>query len=207
MDKEFPFEKWALEDEYTQEDIIEVIAESLIQFLSSLKGRVIPSVLYDVVMKGGQSGAEKVLESLPTAASSVHANVFIYLTGFISEMISTLTPPLNQKSDKEIEAGLAGDRKSLSQNTPSTSIKSNPRGILLKQKLAAVFSEVMVDKPLSAPPALGRNSLTSGKIGEVASGGRNRDSVLSIVSNAGGGALKRSDDEKKREFLVHFLQF
>ncbi|KAI5806447.1 Endonuclease/exonuclease/phosphatase [Peziza echinospora] len=216
MDKEFPFDKWALEDGYTQEDIIEVIAESLIQFLSSLKGRVIPSVLYDVVMKGGQSGAEKVLESLPTAASSVHANVFIYLTGFISEMISTLTPPVNNsKSDKEIEAGLAGDRKSLSQNTnpsTSTSIKSNPRSILLKQKLAAVFSEVMVDKPLSAaPPALGRNSLTSGKIGEVASGGRNRDSVLSIVSSAsgvvGGAASRRSDDEKKREFLVHFLQF
>ncbi|KAJ6263928.1 NADH kinase [Drechslerella dactyloides] len=89
---------WAWEEVdrkgYSEEDKCEVMAECLLDWLGYLKNGVIPTSLYGEVVKGvgGKAGADKILDMLPTAAPPVHTNVFIYLTGFVSEVISLLSP-------------------------------------------------------------------------------------------------------------------
>ncbi|KAF8469095.1 Endonuclease/exonuclease/phosphatase [Kalaharituber pfeilii] len=200
QDKEFEFEKWSMEDGYTMEDIVEVTAECLTGFLESLKGRVIPKGLYEMVMKGGAGGskeAEKVLEALPTSASPIHANVFIYLTGFISEMLATLSPsspipptPLTRTSTTDT---VASSKSSTNPSNRSSMIKSTARHALLKQRLAGHFAEVMMYKP---PPVTSEKGKTAG----------NRDSMLLGRTNTV-IREKKGDEERRRAFLVHFLQF
>lgn len=196
QDKELEVEKWEQEG-YTAEDIVEVAAECLLGFLGSLDGRVIPQNLYEVVIKGGAGGTkewENVLESLPSSASPIHANVFIYLTGFVSEMfgiLSTNNPeptPLTRSATTDTVASTT------SKSNRSSIIKTNVRQILLKQRLAGIFAEVMVYRP---PPA----------VLEKDAGPPNRQSVVGAVEGTGALREKKGDEERRRAFLVHFVQF
>lgn len=208
QDMEFEIDKWVEENGYTAEDITEVAAECLLGFLGSLDGRVVPESLYETVMKAGGGGATKeaekvirqvpiyqpyyiiftnmqVLESLPSSASPIHANVFVYLTGFISEMFAILsTPnldslPLTRSATTDTVSSAA----SKVGNKPSAT-KVNARQALLKQRLAGIFAEVMMDKP---PPLVPDKSKSTGGV-------------------AGGWREKKGDEERRRAVLVHFLR-
>jgi len=133
----------------------------------------------------------QVLESLPTSASPIHANVFIYLTGFVSEMLVTLStnspePTPLTRSDTAASTASKSNRSSI--------IKTNARHVLLKQRLAGMFAEVMIYKPPSV-------------VTEQGTGAPNRQSVIGAVGGAGALRGKKGDEEKRRAFLVHFVHF
>jgi len=81
-----------------------------------------------------------------------------------------------------------------SKSNRSSIIKTNARHVLLKQRLAGIFAEVMVYKPPPAVPELG-------------TGAPNRQSVIGAVGGAGALREKKGDEERRRAFLVYFVQF
>lgn len=81
-----------------------------------------------------------------------------------------------------------------SKSNRSSIIKINSRHVLLKQRLAGMFAEVMIYKP---PPA----------VLEKGTGASNRQSVIGPVGGAGVLREKKGDEERRRAFLVHFVQF
>ena len=137
----------------------------------------------------------QVLESLPSSASPIHANVFVYLTGFISEMFAILStanlgPSLLTRS---ATIDTVASTASKAGNKPSAT-KVNARQALLKQRLAGIFAEVMIYKP--PPPVPDKNKSSSGI--------NNRQSI--IGGGAGGWKEKKGDEERRRAVLVHFLR-
>ncbi|EWC47748.1 hypothetical protein DRE_02948 [Drechslerella stenobrocha 248] len=135
---------------YSEEDKCETMAECLLDWLAYLKEGVVPAALYGDVVKGidGRSGADKILDLLSTAAPPVHANVFIYLTGFVSEVISLLSPkhdalapgPNNLPSQPLSPAALV---KRLSSSSRVTTTE------LVKRSILKEFSEVILARSIA----------------------------------------------------------
>ncbi|KAK6542363.1 hypothetical protein TWF694_006321 [Orbilia ellipsospora] len=131
---------------FSEEDKCEVMAECLFDWLVYLKDGVLPMSLYGEVVKGvgGKAGADKILDMLPTAAPPVHANVFVYLTGFIAEIISLLSP----KYDPAVTNNFTSPPlspvalvKRLSGSSRATTTE------LVKKKLMKEFADAIVRRP------------------------------------------------------------
>ncbi|KAF3923648.1 Synaptojanin-1 [Orbilia brochopaga] len=142
---------WAWEEVdrkgYSEEDKCEAMAECLLEWLGYLKNGVIPTSIYGEVVKGvgGKAGADKILDMLPTAAPPVHTNVFIYLTGFIAEVISLLSPKYDAAtstsniSSAPLSAAALVKRLSASSRVTTTE--------LVKKNILKEFSDVIVRRP------------------------------------------------------------
>ncbi|KAK6353636.1 hypothetical protein TWF696_005598 [Orbilia brochopaga] len=142
---------WAWEEVdrkgYSEEDKCEAMAECLLDWLGYLKDGVIPTSLYGEVVKGvgGKAGADKILDMLPTAAPPVHTNVFIYLTGFVAEVISLLSPKYDAAttssniSSAPLSAAALVKRLSASSRITTTE--------LVKKNILKEFSDVIVRRP------------------------------------------------------------
>ncbi|KAK6522378.1 hypothetical protein TWF281_002942 [Arthrobotrys megalospora] len=141
---------WAWEEVdrngFSEEDKCETMAECLLDWLGYLKEGVLPASLYGEVVKGvgGKAGADKILDMLPTAAPPVHANVFVYLTGFISEVISLLSPKYdaaitNNFASQPLSPAALVKRLSASSRLTTTE--------LVKKSLIKEFAEVIVRRP------------------------------------------------------------
>ncbi|KAK6330641.1 hypothetical protein TWF718_002838 [Orbilia javanica] len=141
---------WAWEEVdrngFSEEDKCEAMSECLLDWLGYLKEGVLPGSLYGEVVKGvgGKAGADKILDMLPTAAPPVHANVFIYLTGFVSEVISLLSPKYdaaitNNFSPQALTPAALVKRLSASSRLTTTE--------LVKKSVIKEFAEVIVRRP------------------------------------------------------------
>ncbi|RPA79911.1 DNase I-like protein [Ascobolus immersus RN42] len=91
LDTDEPFD---VPEGTTLEDQIEQMAGLLIRFFRLLPDGVLPAEVYEKVIRanGNRRLSDQLLESLPPA----NLNIFVYLTGFLSEMIKQLSlpPPL-----------------------------------------------------------------------------------------------------------------
>ncbi|KAK6342190.1 hypothetical protein TWF730_001669 [Orbilia blumenaviensis] len=143
---------WAWEEVdrngFSEEDKCEAVAECLLDWLGYLKESVLPGTLYGEMVKGvgGKAAADKILDMLPTAAPPVHANVFVYLTGFISEVISLLSPKYdaaitNNFSTQALSPAALVKRLSASSRLTTTE--------LVKKNVIKEFAEVIVRRPTS----------------------------------------------------------
>lgn len=94
-------------------------------------------------------------------------------------------PPLTRSSTRDSISSTT------SKSNRSSMIKTNARQVLLKLRLAGMFADVMIFKPPPAGPEKGNRA-------------SNRQSVIGGI---GGLREKKGDEEKRRAFLVHFLQF
>ncbi|KAK6502643.1 hypothetical protein TWF506_003222 [Arthrobotrys conoides] len=141
---------WAWEEVdrkgFSEEDKCEAMSECLLDWLGYLKEGVLPGSLYGEVVKGvgGKAGADKILDMLPTAAPPVHTNVFIYLTGFISEVISLLSPKYdaaitNNFTPQALTPAALVKRLSASSRLTTTE--------LVKKSVIREFAEVIVRRP------------------------------------------------------------
>ncbi|KAF3287373.1 NADH kinase pos5 [Orbilia oligospora] len=141
---------WAWEEVdrngFSEEDKCEAMSECLLDWLGYLKEGVLPGSLYGEVVKGvgGKAGADKILDMLPTAAPPVHTNVFIYLTGFISEVISLLSPKYdaaitNNFTPQALTPAALVKRLSASSRLTTTE--------LVKKSVVKEFAEVIVRRP------------------------------------------------------------
>ncbi|KAF3910498.1 Synaptojanin-1 [Arthrobotrys entomopaga] len=133
---------------FSEEDKCEVMAECLFDWLVYLKDGVLPASLYGEVVKGvggnSKAGADKILDMLPTAAPPVHANVFVYLTGFIAEIISLLSPKydpavINNFTSPPLSPVALVKRLSGSSRATTTE--------LVKKNLMKEFADVIVRRP------------------------------------------------------------
>ncbi|KAF3226567.1 hypothetical protein TWF106_000308 [Orbilia oligospora] len=141
---------WAWEEVdkngFSEEDKCEAMSECLLDWLGYLREGVLPGSLYGEVVKGvgGKAGADKILDMLPTAAPPVHTNVFIYLTGFISEVISLLSPKYdaaitNNFTPQALTPAALVKRLSASSRLTTTE--------LVKKSVVKEFAEVIVRRP------------------------------------------------------------
>ncbi|KAF3930071.1 hypothetical protein ABW19_dt0204462 [Dactylella cylindrospora] len=135
---------------YSEEDKCEVMAECLLDWLDYLKEGVVPASLYLEVVRGagGKAGADKILDLLPTAAPPVHANVFVYLTGFVAEIISLLSPKHDAAISSYFPPNLSptaiARRLSGGGNAASSRLTTTE---LVKRNILKEFSLVIVRKP------------------------------------------------------------
>ncbi|KAF3903859.1 Synaptojanin-1 [Dactylellina cionopaga] len=127
---------------YSEEDKCETMAECLLDWLGYLKQGVLPAALYGEVVKGvgGKAWADKILDTLPAVAPSVHANVFIYLTGFIAEVISLLSP----KQDAAVAKNPLSPSALVKRLSASSKFTTTD---LVKKSVLKEFSEVIVKRP------------------------------------------------------------
>ncbi|EPS35296.1 hypothetical protein H072_11334 [Dactylellina haptotyla CBS 200.50] len=131
---------------FSEEDKCEAMAECLLDWLVFLKDGVLPVSLYGEVVKGvgGKAGADKILDMLPTAAPPVHANVFVYMTGFISEIISLLSPKQDGATTNNSRAAPMSPVALVKRLSASSRLTTTE---MVKKNLLKEFSEAIVRRP------------------------------------------------------------
>ncbi|KAG0637114.1 hypothetical protein HOY80DRAFT_1010887 [Tuber brumale] len=136
-------------DEKTLEiiEVVEVVAGVLLQWLRNLKEGVVPRDIWPDVYKAGADKklAEQVLDKLFTSLSPVHVNVFVYLTGFIMEIISLLSSPIpSQLPSGDIDS--VTSPLSPIQGVLPFGILRAARGVIAKHTTLEVFAEAIIRK-------------------------------------------------------------
>lgn len=91
--------------EVGKEEHLEAAAAVFLRWLEGLGDGVIPAMFWDEVVKAGGDvkAAEQVLNRLPEKTGQVHANVFVYLVGFITELLEILVKKKEGDRKKEME--------------------------------------------------------------------------------------------------------
>ncbi|KAF8544118.1 Endonuclease/exonuclease/phosphatase [Trichophaea hybrida] len=93
------------EEEVSKEELVETAAGAFLRWLEGLNDGVVPETFWDEIVKAGgdTKASEQVLDHLPEKAGQVHANVFIYLVGFVAEILAILVKKKEGNKKKEME--------------------------------------------------------------------------------------------------------
>ncbi|CUS10085.1 unnamed protein product [Tuber aestivum] len=128
-------------------EVVEAVAGVLLQWLRNLREGVVPQDIWPDVYKAGADKklAEQVLDKLFTSLSPVHANVFVYLTGFIMEIISLLSSPLPSQSPPKDTDGITSPLSPIKGVLPFGRLRA-ARGAIVKHTTLEVFAEAIIQK-------------------------------------------------------------
>ncbi|PWW78062.1 hypothetical protein C7212DRAFT_357160 [Tuber magnatum] len=128
-------------------EVVEVVAGVLLQWLRNLQEGVVPQDIWPDVYKTGADKklAEEVLDKLFTSFSPVHANVFVYLTGFIMEIVSLLSSPLPSQSPPKDTDIITGPLSPIQGVLPFGRSRV-ARGEIVKHTTLEVFAEAIIRK-------------------------------------------------------------
>jgi hypothetical protein len=137
------------DDEKTLEvtEVVEVVAGVLLQWLRNLKEGVVPQDIWLDVYKAGADKmlAEQVLDKLFTSLSPAHANVFVYLTGFIMEIISLLSSPIPSQLPSLDADSVTSPLSPIQGVLPFGRLRA-ARGVVVKHAILEVFAEAIIRK-------------------------------------------------------------
>ncbi|KAH0610122.1 uncharacterized protein H6S33_012668 [Morchella sextelata] len=147
----------------TDEDLVEVVAGVLMQWLRGLKEGIVPVEIWQDIFKAGgeRKLAEQVLDKLSSQFSSVHANVFVYLTGFLMDSISTLLSPRPLgRAPTIVRVPTVNEREEppmspMSPMSPITSaaamafpLRRPSREVIIRRRVLEAFADVIIRRPL-----------------------------------------------------------
>ncbi|RPB05596.1 DNase I-like protein [Choiromyces venosus 120613-1] len=128
-------------------EVVEVVAGVLLQWLQNLKEGVVPHDIWPDVYNAGANKelAEQVLDKLFTSLSPAHANVFVYLTGFIMEIISLLSSALPSQLPSKDPNGVISPLSPIQGVLPFGRLRI-PRDVIVKRGILEVFAEAIIRK-------------------------------------------------------------
>ncbi|KAL7271090.1 hypothetical protein RUND412_006178 [Rhizina undulata] len=207
------------DNDVTKEEMVEVVAGVLMQWLKGLREGVVPEEMWDDVIKAGgdKKLQDEILQQLSEKASKEQTYVFIYFTGFIGEMLSILSYTSSQepqRTSKEstrtlFQASEASQENKIDGNAPSPppppAAPTVPAPTALK-RISTSFSMASF-----SPPGTPLSPTVKEKWGQNGRETLLKQKILvafaeAIIRRPAGRKVLRSEEERRKEFLRGFLE-